>query len=140
MTITVSPNRTEQWIRTTDRQSGRPLFVAVPSKSQAGKYHLVSSQGCDCVGFQYRQACSHFTAVQTEATRRQSAELEAEYDRAWQRWADLAATEDEIMAHVDADGPLPLSVSCQLNELQHLLSLQERHLNSLQARRQAVAS
>ncbi len=66
MTVTVSPTQTEQWIRTTDRATGRPLFVAVPSQSVPGLYHLVSSAGCDCKGFSYRQTCRHWRAVQAE--------------------------------------------------------------------------
>ena len=62
--MVVSVSQTEQqWIRTTDRQSGRPLYVAVPSKSQPNKFHLVSSQGCDCRGYSFRQTCSHFRPI-----------------------------------------------------------------------------
>jgi hypothetical protein len=67
MTVTVSPTETQQWIKTTDRKTGRPLFVAVPSQSVPGKFHLVSSAGCDCKSFAYRQMCHHFRQVQAEA-------------------------------------------------------------------------
>ncbi len=67
MTIQVSTTQTDQWIRTRDRATGRQLFVAVPSQSTPGKWHLVSSAGCDCRGFAYRQTCRHWRAVQAEA-------------------------------------------------------------------------
>lgn len=138
--MVVSVSQTEQqWIPAKDRSTGRPVFVAVPSKSKPGAYHLVSSQGCDCKSWQYRQTCSHFHAIQAQAIARQRAELDAEYDRAWERWQTLAAKEDEILSHDDGDGPLPLSVSIALNELQRQLGLAERHLDTLQARRKAVA-
>ncbi len=67
MTVTVSPNRSEQWIRTRDNRTGRQLAVAVPSASRPNLYHLVTLSGCDCRGFSYRQTCKHWRAVQAEA-------------------------------------------------------------------------
>ena len=70
MTIQVSPNQAEQWIRTRDRATGRQLAVAVPSASTPNLWHLVNLAGCDCRGFAYRQTCRHFRAVQAEAIQR----------------------------------------------------------------------
>ena len=70
MTIQVSPTRAEQWIRTTDRRTGRQLAVAVPSASWPNLWHLVTLAGCDCHGFAYRQTCRHWRAVQAEAIKR----------------------------------------------------------------------
>ena len=70
MTVTVSPAETQQWIKTTDRKTGRQLAVAVPSQSTPNLWHLVTLAGCDCRGFAYRQTCRHFRAVQAEAIKR----------------------------------------------------------------------
>lgn len=69
MTIQTSTTQTEQWIRTRDNRTGRQLAVAVPSKSQAGKFHLVTLAGCDCRGWKFRGTCAHLVAVQAEADR-----------------------------------------------------------------------
>ncbi len=66
MTVTIG-SEVQQWVKTRDNRTGRPLFVAVPSQSVPGLYHLVSSAGCDCRGFSYRQTCKHWRAVQAEA-------------------------------------------------------------------------
>jgi hypothetical protein len=52
-------------IRAYSRRSGLPVQLA-PSASVAGKYHLVSGQGCDCKGYSYRRTCRHFVAFQAE--------------------------------------------------------------------------
>ena len=70
MTVSVSPTETQQWVKTRDNRTGRSLYVAVPSQSTPGKFHLVSSAGCDCKGFSYRQTCRHFRQVQAEAAER----------------------------------------------------------------------
>ncbi len=72
MTVQISTTQSEQWIRTRDRATGRQLFVAVPSQSTPGKFHLVSAGGCDCRGFAYRQTCKHYRAVQAEALKAQA--------------------------------------------------------------------
>jgi hypothetical protein len=54
---------TPRAIRATSRRSGLPVQLA-PSASMAGKYHLVSGQGCDCKGYSYRRTCRHFVAFQ----------------------------------------------------------------------------
>jgi hypothetical protein len=69
VTVTVSPTETQQWIKTRDNRTGRQIAVAVPSKSVAGKYHLVSLGQCDCQGFAYRGTCSHLRAVQAEVAK-----------------------------------------------------------------------
>ena len=51
------------WIVTRSRQDGRCKAVAIPSKSRAGLYHLVTRHGCDCAGFAYRGRCSHYVAL-----------------------------------------------------------------------------
>lgn len=51
------------WIRTIDRQTGRLISVGVPSKSEPGKYHLVTRNRCDCRGFSYRKRCAHHDAL-----------------------------------------------------------------------------
>jgi len=68
-----------QWIVTRDRATGRQLHVAVPSASTPGKFHLVSSAGCDCRGFAYRGTCRHFLAVQAERQERATAAQVEEY-------------------------------------------------------------
>lgn len=73
MTVKLTSNEQQQWIRTVDRATQRPLYVAVPSRTVSGKFHLVSSAGCDCRGFAYRGRCSHFDAVTAEAQRVTSA-------------------------------------------------------------------
>ena len=73
MTVSVSPTESQQWIKTTDRRTGRQLAVLVPSASVHGKFHLVSLAGCDCAGFSYRQTCRHWRAVQAEAIKRAEA-------------------------------------------------------------------
>ena len=72
MTIQVSPTESQQWIRTTDRKTGRQLAVLVPSASVPGKYHLVTRATCDCKGFSYRGDCRHLRAVQAEALAKQA--------------------------------------------------------------------
>lgn len=62
----------QQWIRVRDRATGRPLFVAVPSRTVEGKFHLVSTAGCDCIGFGFRQTCTHFRAVVAELAHRKA--------------------------------------------------------------------
>lgn len=64
----------QQWIRTTDRATGRQLAVAVPSQSTPGLYHLVSRKGCTCKGFEYRGRCRHYDEVMVEVTSQLAAE------------------------------------------------------------------
>jgi hypothetical protein len=87
MTIQVSPTETQTWIRTRDNRTGRQLAVAVPSKSQAGKYHLVTMAHCDCKGFAYRGSCAHLTAVLAEVAKLGADAALAEV--AAERWCEL---------------------------------------------------
>ena len=81
MTVSVSPTETQQWIRTTDNKTGRPIFVAVPSATVPGLYHLVSSAGCDCKGFSYRRTCRHWRAVQAETLKVAASKPAASFTR-----------------------------------------------------------
>jgi hypothetical protein len=60
----------QQWIRTRDNRTGRPVAVCVPSASTPNKYHVVTSQSCDCRGFSFRRTCRHLEAVRAEIAAR----------------------------------------------------------------------
>jgi hypothetical protein len=50
------------WARGYDRETGERVYL-VPSQTEAGKYHRVTTDGCDCRSWQYRGACAHHGAV-----------------------------------------------------------------------------
>jgi hypothetical protein len=68
----------QMWIKTRDNRTGRQVAVLVPSASMPNKYHVVTSQSCDCKGFSFRQTCSHLRAVQAEIAARSSKPIPAE--------------------------------------------------------------
>ena len=45
------------------------LLALVPSQSEPGKYHLVSSSTCSCKGFSYRRSCSHLSPAPQQPAR-----------------------------------------------------------------------
>jgi hypothetical protein len=56
----------EGWLKTYERATGRLRMVGIPSKSKPGKYHLVTTAGCDCTGFAFSRkpkTCSHYRAL-----------------------------------------------------------------------------
>lgn len=57
------PSLPHGWLRVTDNRSGRQRYVAIPSASVEGKYHLVNRYGCDCLGWRYAGHCWHHTAL-----------------------------------------------------------------------------
>lgn len=57
------------WTKGYDRQTGERVAF-VPSQTAPGKYHRVTSEGCDCRGFQYRGQCSHYAAAMPGARER----------------------------------------------------------------------
>ena len=71
MTTQTAP--TQQWIKARDNRTGRLVAVLVPSASRPNVYHVVTSQSCNCKGFQHRRDCSHLKAVQAEIQARRSA-------------------------------------------------------------------
>lgn len=74
---------------------------AVPSQSEAGKYHLTSRVSCDCVAWQHGRMCAHVLAVrivaarQTPGYQRAAARWSAPFDRT-QSVAALAAKYEQI--------------------------------------------
>jgi hypothetical protein len=67
-----SQTTAQQWIKTRDNRTGRQVAVLVPSASMPNKYHVVTSQSCDCRGFQFRRTCRHLEAVRAEIAARQA--------------------------------------------------------------------
>lgn len=54
-----------QWLKLRDRNTGKVKAIGIPSRTHAGRYHMVTPHSCSCPAGQWRTApCAHRAALQ----------------------------------------------------------------------------